>query len=145
MTRKQKLTLCIIAVILGLGIALYPLIYNFYTEKTRSVIETKYTEAVEMMQGTILDSTRRAAEEYNALILRSADYAFSRELLDAVSEYYDSLLDVRGDGIMGYIEIPRISVNLPIYHGSGEEALSRGIGICSAHLFRSADTLATVS
>ena len=35
MTRKQKLTLCIIAVILGLGIALYPLIYNFYTEKTR--------------------------------------------------------------------------------------------------------------
>lgn len=128
MTRKQKLTLCIIAVILGLGIALYPLIYNFYTEKTRSVIETKYTEAVEMMQGTILDSTRRAAEEYNALILRSADYAFSRELLDAVSEYYDSLLDVRGDGIMGYIEIPRISVNLPIYHGSGEEALSRGVG-----------------
>ena len=78
MTRKQKLTLCISAVILGLGIALYPLIYNFYTEKTRSVIETKYTEAVEMMQGTILDSTRRAAEEYNALILRSADYEIGR-------------------------------------------------------------------
>ena len=53
MTRKQKLTLCIIAVILGLGIALYPLIYNFYTEKTRSVIVTKYTKAVEMMQGTL--------------------------------------------------------------------------------------------
>lgn len=128
MTRKQKLTLCIIAVFLGLGIALYPLIYNAYTERTRSVIETKYTEAVQLMQGTILNSTRRAAEEYNALILRTTDYAFSPEVLDAAGEYYDSLLDVRGDGIMGYIEIPRISVNLPIYHGSGEEALSRGVG-----------------
>ena len=128
MTRKQKLTLCIIAVFLGLGIALYPLIYNAYTEKTRSMIETKYTEAVQQMQGTILQSTRHAAEDYNALIRRTADMAYSQEVLAAASERYDSLIDVRGDGIMGYIEIPKISVHLPIYHGSGEEALSRGVG-----------------
>ena len=128
MTRKQKLTLCIIAVFLGLGIALYPLIYNAYTEKTRSMIETKYTEAVQQMQGTILQSTRHAAEDYNALIRRTADMAYSQEVLAAASERYDSLIDVRGDEIMGYIEIPKISVNLPIYHGSGEEALSRGVG-----------------
>lgn len=128
MTRKQKLTLCIIAVFLGLGIALYPLIYNAYTEKTRSMIETRYTEAVQQMQSTILQSTRHAAEDYNALIRRTADMAYSQEVLAAASERYDSLIDVRGDGIMGYIEIPKISVNLPIYHGSGEEALSRGVG-----------------
>ena len=128
MTRKQKLILCVFAVFLGLGTALYPLFYNAYSERTRSMIETRYTEAVEQMQDTILQSLRHGAEEYNALILRTASMAFSRDVLEAGAERYDSLLDVQGDGIMGYIEIPKISVNLPIYHGSGEEALSRGVG-----------------
>ena len=54
--------------------------------------------------------------------------AFSQEALLAASDDYDNQLNIAGDGIMGYIEIPVISVNLPIYHGTGNESLERGVG-----------------
>ena len=46
----------------------------------------------------------------------------------AASEDYNSQLNIGADGIMGYVEIPKISVNLPIYHGTGNDSLDRGVG-----------------
>ena len=64
-----------------------------------------------------------------ALIPGVADnLSFSEEALKSAAENYENLLNIRGDGIMGYVEIPKIDVNLPIYHGTGDDSLDRGVG-----------------
>ena len=128
MTRKVKIILCILAVLLAIEITIYPLLSNSYSEKTRSLVETQYTEAVKQLDESELIAAREAAMEYNSTLVNVSDKAFSKEALIQAAESYDTLLDVRGDGIMGYVEIPRIGVKLPIYHRAGEESLSRGIG-----------------
>lgn len=128
MSKKIKLTLYAVMVLLALGITLYPLISNRMAERNRSLIETQYTEALEQMEDSTLASAKHAAEEYNATLVSVTDTAYSREALQRASESYETLLDLNDDGIMGYLEIPKIGVDLPIYHGTGEDSLSRGVG-----------------
>ena len=61
-------------------------------------------------------------------LLTVPDTPFTKDALIKASESYDTLLNVREDGIMGYVEIPAIGVNLPIYHGTEESTLDRGVG-----------------
>lgn len=71
---------------------------------------------------------RELANAYNHTIIPGASEAYSQDGLQAASEDYDSQLNIAGNGIMGYVEIPKISVNLPIYHGTENDSLERGIG-----------------
>lgn len=128
MNRRTKIILCIVSAVLALGIAVYPLASNFCSEKYRSLVETKYTKAVEKLDDTEIIAAKGSAQAYNATLSTVTDNAYSREALAQATESYDELLNIRGDGIMGYVEIPKISVNLPIYHGTGESSLSRGVG-----------------
>ena len=69
------------------------------------------------------------ARAYNeAITPGTAEDTYSQAALLEASVDYESQLDPSGNGIMGYIEIPRISVNLPIYHGTDSETLDRGAG-----------------
>ena len=69
------------------------------------------------------------ADAYNtALVPGTADDAYSREVLLAASEDYEDLLNIAGNGIMGFVVIPKISVNLPIYHGTDTQTLAAGVG-----------------
>lgn len=54
--------------------------------------------------------------------------AFSQDAILYASQDYESQLNIAGNGIMGYVEIPAIGVTLPIYHGTGADTLERGIG-----------------
>lgn len=128
MNRRTKIIFCIVSAVLALGIVVYPLVSNFCSEKYRSLVETKYTKAVEKLDDTEIIAAKEVAQAYNATLSIVTDNAYSREALAQAAESYDELLNVRGDGIMGYVEIPKISVNLPIYHGTGESSLSRGVG-----------------
>lgn len=111
---------------LALGIALYPLVSNAYNERHQSQIQTAYTEFVEELDTAETDAERAAAEAYNAALVPGV--AFTREALQRAAEQYDGLLNIRGDGTMGYLEIPRLGVELPILHGTEEETLARGVG-----------------
>ena len=113
---------------LAIGVILYPLIANYLSEKNRSLIETQYTEAIKQMDTSALDAARAAASAYNETLLTVPDKPFTKDALIKASESYDTLLNVREDGIMGYVEIPVIGVNLPIYHGTKESTLDRGVG-----------------
>ena len=76
-----------------------------------------------------LERIRELAKAYNeAIIPGTAEEAYSRTALQEASADYDSQLDPGGSGIMGYVEIPKISVNLPIYHGTDSSTLERGTG-----------------
>ena len=128
MKRKIKILLCVVCMLLALGVTLYPLISNVIGEKYRSMVESKYDKAVEKLNTMELISEKEKAVNYNKTLLGGTANAFSREALAQAEESYGKLLNVRGDGIMGYVEIPAIGVNLPIYHGTAEETLDKGVG-----------------
>lgn len=128
MNKTMKILSLAVLFVVSLGVILYPLIANYLSEKNRSLIETQYTEAIEQMDTTALDATRAEAEEYNKTLVTIPDKPYTKDALIKAAESYDTLLNVREDGLMGYVEIPAIGVNLPIYHGTEESTLDRGVG-----------------
>ena len=127
MKKKSIWTFCLLCTFLALCITLYPLVCNVAGEKYRSMVETRYDKAVEKLNTDELIAEKEKAVAYNKTLLSLPGEAFSREALAQAEESYPQLLNVRGDGIMGYVQIPKIGVELPIYHGTAEETLDRGI------------------
>ena len=130
---KRRTTTIIISVILflfALGLTLYPVVANYVNQKYASEVHTAYLEVVEQADDTALQEARELAILYNQAIVpgTAATEAYSKEAILSASEDYGHQLNVAGDGIMGYIEIPTINVNLPIYHGTGSDSLERGVG-----------------
>lgn len=128
MNRRIKLLIFAVCIVLALSVTLYPLVSNIVGEKYMSIIETRYDKAVEKMNNLEIIAEKEKAVLYNKTLQGGTANAFSREALAQAEESYASLLNVRGDGIMGYIQIPTIGVDLPIYHGTAEETLDRGVG-----------------
>lgn len=131
-TKKKVWTItgAVLMFLLALGITLYPLISTWYNERHQSEIHTHYIEVVENADKSEIITARRKANEYNAAIVPGAmiEESFTQEAMLAAAEDYDNQLNLGGDGIMGYVEIPLIKVNLPIYHGTDSETLDAGIG-----------------
>ena len=118
------------AFLLALGLTLYPVISNYVNQKYASQIHTAYQEVMEQIDDSALREAKDRAVIYNHSLIpgASTEDAYSQEGLLAASADYDSQLNLAGNGIMGYVEIPKISVNLPIYHGTENDSLERGIG-----------------
>ena len=111
--------------LVGLAIFLYPSVSNYINSKNQSRVISNYEE----MLGNITEEDYSAfwnkAIEYNEqLVSRPLSFTLSDKELDS----YNSVLDPTGTGIIGYIEIENIGVNLPIYHGTEESVLQVGIG-----------------
>ena len=129
---KKILTIggAILVFLLALGITLYPVISNFYNQRHQSQIHTQYEAVVEQTDDSELIRARELAQQYNEAIQPGSrpDDAYSRDAILEASRNYEDQLNLAGDGIMGYVEIPLIRVNLPIYHGTASETLDVGIG-----------------
>lgn len=119
-----------IVFLLALGLTLYPIISNYVNQKYASEIFTAYQEVIAQTDNSVLVQEREKAVAYNQTLVPGAesDNGYTQEALQSASEEYDSILNLSGDGIMGYIEIPKINVHLPIYHGTGDSSLSKGVG-----------------
>ncbi len=128
MSKTLKIIIVSVLALITLTVAVYPVISNVLGERYRSLIETSYEEALEELDETELDAAKQAALDYNEKLFRSEYNAYSREALLEAREGYAELLNLQGDGIMGYVEIPKIKVSLPVYHGTDEDALERGAG-----------------
>ena len=130
MSRKKKIIIGTILLLIALLVCLYPVISNFTAVKYQSIVQTRYEKAVSNMDSEELQKAKEAALAYNRTLIPGVadNLAFSEEALKSAAEDYDNLLNIRGDGIMGYVEIPKIDVNLPIYHGTGDDSLDRGVG-----------------
>lgn len=121
----------VIGFILAVAITVYPLISNHYAEKNKSLVLTEYAKTVDAIDDSGIEEMLAAAQEYNASLAPgtiSMDAAFSQEAILAAAEDYYDILNVNTEGIMGYIEIPKIAVYLPIYHGTDNDTLDQGIG-----------------
>ena len=122
-------TICTVLLFLAaLCLTLYPLISNYVNQKYASQIHTAYQEVMKQVDDSELLKAKELANEYNRALVPGATDAYSQEGLQAASADYGSQLNLAGNGIMGYVEIPKISVNLPIYHGTENDSLERGIG-----------------
>ena len=127
--KKKIVTICAAVLFLtALGLTLYPLISNYVNQKYASEIQTAYQELIQQTDDSILQEATQRAIAYNLAITPGTADAYSEEALLSAAENYDSQLDIAGNGIMGYVEIPKIQVNLPIYHGTDAEVLDRGVG-----------------
>ena len=128
MNKTMKILSLALLLVVSLGVVLYPLIANYLSEKNRSLIETQYMETIEQMDTSALDAARAEAVEYNKTLVTIPEKPYTKDALIKAAESYDTLLNVREDGLMGYIEIPAIGVSLPVYHGTEESTLDRGVG-----------------
>jgi len=128
--KQKRITIILagIAFLLALGMTLYPVISNYVNQKYASKIHTAYQEVMEQADNRAIQEATEKAVSYNRAIVPGATEAYSQEGLQAAAQDYENQLNVAGNGIMGYIEIPKISVDLPIYHGTENDSLERGIG-----------------
>lgn len=127
--RYLQIILAGIAFLLALGLTLYPIVSSWYNQRHQSQIQTEYQEALEQTDTAELERIRKMAVEYNkAITPGTAEEAYCQEAIQMASEDYVNQLDLSGTGIMGYVEIPSISVDLPIYHGTGTDSLDKGTG-----------------
>ncbi len=127
--KKKIITICAAVLFLtALGLTLYPLISNYVNQKYASEIQIAYQELIQQTDDSVLQEAKQRAIAYNLAITPGTADAYSEEALVSAAEDYDSQLDIAGNGIMGYVGIPKIQVNLPIYHGTDAEVLDRGVG-----------------
>ncbi|MCR4951944.1 MAG: class C sortase [Solobacterium sp.] len=111
--------------ILGLLILAYPTFANWWNSIHQSRAIARYVEAVSSMKRDDYDKIFAEADSYNKDLLADE----SRYALNAAEiERYKKVLDITGTGIMGYIDIPKINVSYPIYHGTDEAVLQIAIG-----------------
>ena len=113
----------------GLLMFLYPVISNLWNQYRNSLLASHYTQTVQKIDTSKIEAEWKEAEEYNKN--HTENYikdAFTQSEQYILTHPYDELLNPDGNEVMGSLEIPKISVTLAIYHGMGEEALSKGCG-----------------
>ena len=128
-SEKILLIIAIIFIIVGTGIFLYPSISNYFAEKNHVEAIRNYDKMVVKIGEDSLKKEKEKAQTYNENL--SGDPVHDPFVFGsgyALPENYKEVLNISGDGIMGYIQIPKISVDLPIYHGTSEEVLEKGVG-----------------
>jgi sortase A len=107
------------------SLLLYPTVSDYWNEFHQSRAIAGYVEAVDDMGDEEAEKLIEEAREYNEQLLSKAD---RWNLSDEELAEYESILDITGTGIMAYVEIPNISVYLPIYHGTDDAVLQIGAG-----------------
>ena len=124
---KKNLSSVILGMIflLGLSLLLYPSFSDYWNSFHQSRAIASYAEAVAEIDNDDYEIIWDKAVEYNKKI-GSEDQNWV--LTDEQKEEYNSILNISGNGIMGYIEIPSIKVSLPIYHGIDEAVLQIAVG-----------------
>ena len=128
-SEKLLLIISIIFIILGVGIFLYPSISNYLAEKNHIDIIRNYDNLIVKINEEKINEEKEKARIYNENL--SGDPVHDPFVIGsgyALPENYKEVLNVSDDGVMGYVEIPKISVYLPIYHGTSDEVLEKGVG-----------------
>lgn len=124
---KKRIIATILIILLflaGLGIVLYPYVSEYVNAKHASRVVVNYDDTVKEITPEDFSQYFEAAEEYNER-LRQNPNPFSE---DNRTEGYETALNVDGSGMIGYLEIPKISVKLPFYHGTSGAVLNEAVG-----------------
>lgn len=133
MKKKTSTILFSLLFLVGLSLLLYPYISNRWNTYKQDQCISAYSEIIveQAKDGTIdYDAELKKAQDYNANLLPSVlpdSFAIAAADEEA-DEAYMSCLNLSGDGMMGYVVIPKIDVELPVYHTTTEEVLKKAAG-----------------
>lgn len=126
MKKDTVITFILILVLLiGLSLLLYPSFSNAWNQKNQSQVIISYDKEIENLQKEEYQQIWQSAVDYNKTLLpRSNAYLLTEEQ----KARYHAELNLSGVGIMGYIEIPKLDVHLPLYHGTEDSVLQIAVG-----------------
>lgn len=123
--KKNKIGI-ILVLMLFIGVCglLYPSVSQYWNTKTQTRAVENYREILESLKPEDFEAYLQAAEEYNTKLSELSSPLFDYRSVSG----YNSLLNISGNGIMGYVSIPKLGVELPLYHGVSEEVLNVACG-----------------
>lgn len=123
--KRIRAALALAIVLLGVSFLLYPTISNLVNERTQSIAIAEYEQSAHSLEENQRQKLLDDALSYNAeLVEKYSRFTLSEEDM----QKYNLVLDISQTGIMGYIKIPKIHVDLPIYHGIEEGTLQVAVG-----------------
>ncbi|MBM6920079.1 class C sortase [Phocea massiliensis] len=130
---KEKLwrLIRVLVILLGLGILIYPSLSQYLAEKNGSQATASYDETIRQMEDEQIAQLLAQAQEYNQQLagMTGGGAPLTDENGEPITlDSYWDLLDIDGNGMMGYISIPRLNTTIPIYHGTKENVLQVGVG-----------------
>ena len=131
--KKRKMTIKdiirLLVLIVAFAVLLYPTVSSYVNEKNGSKVVSNYDAESVRLSNAEKEKMLEEARAYNKEMLSNIDlidpFSQGEKSLDA---RYESLLNIDGSGMMGYIRIPKIKVEIPIYHGTSESVLQAGVG-----------------
>ena len=123
--RKHKTAILLtLGFLIGVSVLLYPAFSNYWNSKTQSRAIVNYESVLEHLEPEDYSAIFKAADDYNEA-LRAVEFPLRD--YEEVPGYYDTL-KLDGTNIMAYVKIDKIGVELPVYHGTSDTVLSRGVG-----------------
>lgn len=131
MKKKQSMIFVIIIFLAGLSLLLYPLVANEWNNYRQKRLISNYEEAVTQAGESIdYEAEWKKAHDYNEALLPSIlpDSFAVAAASEEEDEVYMSCLNLAGNGVMGYVEIPKIDIKLPVFHGTDEKVLEQAAG-----------------
>ena len=124
MKKNKTTTIMVLFFFIGLAILLYPSISNFYNQKVQSKAIIDYESILNNIKKEDYTDYFNKADEYNKKLL-----SMKRPLLTYKNiKNYNKILNLNDHGMMGYLTIDKIKVELPIYHGTSADVLSKAVG-----------------
>lgn len=130
MKRYLPIIAIVLIFLIGLGILTYPLLSSVINNiGIRNEAKIKYQKAQDM-QSEEVEALFAEADAYNKGLLNTVILTdpFDEEAYEAITAHYEETFNIADNGLIGYIDIPKINVYLPIYHGTSTEVLERGAG-----------------
>lgn len=122
--QRIKIIFACLMILTGMGIFSYPFLSNYLASRNASVAVQEYNESVQNLEKEQIDAIKEAARAYNAQISSIMDRNAQGE-----GEVHSSYIDLAQIGeAMGYITIPKIDLNLPVYEGVSADVLAHGVG-----------------
>ena len=123
--KKNKSTIILnLVFFVGLSVMLYPTISDYVNQRNQSRAVASYAQDVDNMTDADYSAYFDAADAFNAQVAANENALYRPDQLTG----YNETLDITGTGIMGYITISKIGVELPIYHGTGDSVLQIAAG-----------------
>ncbi len=125
--KKSSLTTILLSLIflVGLSLLLYPTVSDYWNSLHQSRAVVQYAGEVANLDTELYEKLLESAREYNEGLLTKENLY---RMTDKDKKEYNALLNLSGNGVMGYIEIPVLGVTLPIHHGTEESVLQNALG-----------------
>lgn len=130
MKRKISGILFGLLFLVGFGILTYPTISDQWNTYRQSRLISSYQSTVQEMTPEDFTQEWETAQQFNSTLTQNDIYGdvFSDDEGDLKDTEYWKVLNISGDGVMGYLSIPKINIKLSIYHGTSDEVLQTGVG-----------------